>query len=177
MSMKNPWQEAPHIWPTKSSFFAFLRGALRRAVWEKWPLKLEFKNQVCEAPPEDYKGRAKSGAYCALSGEWTGKSAGEIDHLIGHVSLKDWEDVLPFIQHLCASKDNMQFVAKEAHKCKSYAERMGITYEEAVIQKEIIAIMNAKADRHWLESRGIVPASNAKKRRQQIEEKMKNEMD
>lgn len=171
----NPWEEAPHIWPTKSSFFTFLRGALRRAVWEKWPLKLEFKNQVCESPPEDYKGRAKSGAYCALSGEWIGKSAGEIDHLIGHVSLKDWQDVLPFIQHLCASKESMQFVSKEAHKIKSYAERMGITYEQAVVEKSIIAICKAKKDVQFLNEHGIVPASNATKRKQQVREVLENE--
>ena len=170
----NPWEEAPHIWPTKSSFFTFLRGALRRAVWEKWPLKLEFKNQVCEPPPEDYKGRAKSGAYCALSGEWTGKSAGEIDHLLGHVSLKDWDDVLTFIQHLCASKDNMQFVSKEAHKIKSYAERMGISYGQAITEKTIIAIFKEKKDIQFLKERGVTPASNATKRKQQIREILEN---
>jgi hypothetical protein len=175
MSTKNPWEEAPHIWPTKSSFFTFLRGALRRAVWEKWPLKLEFKNQVCEAPPEDYKGRAKSGAYCALSGEWIGKSAGEIDHLMGHVSLKEWEDVLTFIQHLCASKDNMQFVSKEAHKIKSYAERMGISYEEAVREKKLIEICKTKKDVQFLKDRGIQPGTNAAKRKQQVREVLKND--
>lgn len=166
--MKEPWLEAPHIWPTKSSFFTFLRGALRRALWERWPLKIEFKNEVCEPPPEEYKGRAKSGAYCALSGEWVGKSASEIDHILGNVSLKDWEDVLPFVLHLCASKDNMQLVSKEAHKIKSYAEKMGISFEEASYTKEAIAICKAKGDIKWLEQRGIKPDKNGLKRRGQI---------
>ena len=165
---KEPWIEAPHIWPTKSSFFTFLRGALRRAIWEKWPLKIEFKNEVCEPPPEDYKGRAKSGAYCALSGEWVGKSASEIDHIVGNISLKNWEDVLPFILHLCASKDNMQLVSKEAHKIKSYAEKMGISFEEASYTKEAIAICKVKGDIRWLEGRGIKPDKNGLKRRGQI---------
>lgn len=174
---KEPWIEYSHIWATKSAFFNYLRGALRQAVWMRWPGKIEFKNSVVDVPPEDYKGRAKTGAYCALSGEWIGKSSAEIDHIIGNVSLQDWEDVLPFIQHLCASKDNLQYVSREAHKIKSYAEKQKISFEEAVAHKTAIAICKAKKDIAWLKERGIVPASNAKKRRQQIEQEMKREGD
>lgn len=173
--MSNPWEEAPHIWPTKSSFFVFLRGALRRAIWERWPLKIEFKNEACSPPPEDYKGRAKSGAYCALSGEWVGKSAAEIDHILGNVSLKDWDDVLTFIQHLCASKENMQIVSKEAHKIKSYAEKQKISFEEAVAHKTAIAICKSKKDVEWLKEKGIRPDKNGLKRRAQIVNKLLEE--
>ena len=175
MGMKEPWEEAPHIWPTKASFFNFLRGNLRRAVWEKWPLKIEFKNEVCKPPPEDYTGRAKSGTYCALSGVWTGKSAAEIDHVLGHVSLQDWEDVLPFIQHLCASKENMQYVSAEAHKIKSYAERKGISFEEAALLKIVIDLEKKKMLQDFIKSKGEKPASNAEKRREQALKLMKEE--
>lgn len=173
--MKEPWIEYNHIWATKSAFFTYLRGALRRAIWERWPGKIEFKNEACSPPPEDYKGRAKSGAYCALSGEWTGKSAGEIDHIIGNVSLKDWEDVLPFILHLCASKDNMQFVSKGAHKIKSYAEKKGISFWEASLEKLAIQICKEKKDAEWLQERGIKPDKNGLKRRGQIIKQLKEE--
>lgn len=136
----NLWEIYPHVWKTKAAFFSWLRGGLRRAVWEKYPVKLEFKNEVCSPPPEGLETRAKSGAYCALTGEWVGKSKGEIDHIKGNASLNDWNDVLPFIQHLCATKDNLQFVDKEAHKIKSYAERQGISFEEAIIRKKVIAM-------------------------------------
>ena len=46
--------------------------------------------------------------------------------------------------------------------------------EESRIDKEIIAIMNSKTDRQWLKDHDIIPASNAAKRRKQIEEEMKN---
>ena len=111
-------------WKTKSAFFTWLRGGLRKAIWERYPLKIDFKNKSCSIPPSDYVGRAKSGALCSLTGEWTPKSYLEVDHIIGNVSLKDWNDLLPFIQHLCTTKDNMQLVSKEAHKTKSYAEKM-----------------------------------------------------
>lgn len=140
----NPWEEFPEVWKTQSAFFTWLRGGLRRAIWEKYPPKINFKNKKCMPPPETYTGRAKSGDYCALSGEWIAKSYLEVDHIKGNVSLREWEDVVPFIRHLCTSDDNMQLVGKEAHKIKSYAERSGISYEEARIEKEAIRLMKDK---------------------------------
>lgn len=135
------WNLYPDIWNTKSAFFTWLRGSLRQAVWNKYPPKLKFKNDNCFPPPEGLKTKAKSGNYCALSGEWTGKSKLEVDHIKGNASLTDWEDFTPFVLHLLATNDNMQLVDKEAHKIKSYAERQGISYEEAVVEKKIISML------------------------------------
>lgn len=33
-----PWVDYPDIWPTKSKFFTYLRGALRGAVWNKFKI-------------------------------------------------------------------------------------------------------------------------------------------
>lgn len=172
---KKLWELYPDIWPTKASFFTFLRGSLRRALWEKYPVKLQFKNEQCKPPPVGYTGRAKSGANCSLTGIWEGKSKLEVDHIKGNVSLQEWDDVLPFIQHLCASKDNLQLVTKEAHKIKSYADRHGITFEEASIIKEAIQICKGD-DKQWLMDNDIEPESNAKKRRKQIEDKLRSDV-
>ena len=134
-----PWELYPHIWKTESQFWTWLRGALRRGVWEKYPVKLEFKNEAVSLPPEGYTGRAKSGAICALSGVWEGKSKMEVDHIEGNVSLLSWSDLLPFVVHMVTTKDNMQLVTKPAHKIKSYAERFDLTYEEADVKKAVIA--------------------------------------
>lgn len=80
-------EKYPHIWPTKASVWSYLRGALRRALWEKYPVKLSFKNKSVSKPPEGYTGRAKSGTECSLTGEWTGKSKLEVDHKLGNKSL------------------------------------------------------------------------------------------
>lgn len=165
-----PWVDYPLLWPTKSKFYTYLRGVLRQAVWNKSPIKITFKNSVCGKPPEGYTGKAKSGAYCALSGVWEGKSKLEIDHCKGNVPLNDEEDILSFIKHLIPPPNSLQAVTSEAHKCKSYAEKQGITYEEAVIEKEIIKICKEKKDKSFLEERGINPLGNAAKRRQQIRE-------
>ena len=141
----NPWEEFPSVWPTKASFFSWLRGCLRRAVWEKYPPKIIFKKSKLTKPPEGYTGRAKSGAKCALTGVWTGNSALQVDHVVGECSLRDWSDVLPFVQHLCTPISNMQLVEKEAHKIKTYAERNNLSFEEAILEKEVIQFKKLKS--------------------------------
>lgn len=161
-----PWEEYPEFWKTEAAWWSYLRGALRRGIWEKSPIKLDFKNKACHAPPEGYSGRAKSGAICALTGEFVGKSKSEVDHIEGHVSLTSWEDVLPFIIHLTPQKGALQLVDKEAHKIKSYSERMGMTYEEAVLEKKAIQWekenKGVNVQRGLLESLGVENAQSLK---------------
>lgn len=175
-----PWEEYPEFWKTEAAFWSYLRGCLRRGVWEKSPIKLDFKNKACHKPPADYTGRAKSGANCALTGVFVGKSASEVDHIEGNKPLTCWEDVVPFIQHLVPERGTLQLVEKEAHKIKSYAERQGITFEEALIQKKAIAWEKDKKLKHrdFLLGNGFSEAdtSNAKKRRQCYIEWLKQEV-
>lgn len=169
------WLEYPQFWKTEAQFWSWLRGCLRRGIWEKSPIKLSYKNANCTKPPEWYTGRAKSGANCALTGEWTGKSMLEVDHLEGHMSLLCWEDVIPFIMHLIPEEGTLQLVSKEAHKIKSYAERKGISFEEALYEKIAIDLIKKKMDKAWLESKDVIPASNVQKRREQIVELLRKE--
>ena len=168
-SRKEPWEEFPEIWPTKAKFFSWLRGCLRGGVWNKYPPKLMYKKSLCQVPsPELYKGRAKAGGVCALTGEWNVQSKMEVDHIHGNVSLNDWDDVTSFIQHLCASGSNMQVVGKEAHKVKSYAERQGITFEEALLEKKVIALLKDKAATNNLLRENRMIARNAAERREKV---------
>lgn len=164
----NLWDLYPDVWPTKASFFSWLRGSLRRAVWEKYPIKLRFKNSACGKPPPDYSGKAKSGTHCALTGEWIAKSYLEVDHIRGNASLRDWDDLEPFVRHLCTTEDNLQLVSKEAHKIKSYAEKRGISFAEARAEKAAIKIIKEKRDLTELENYGIIPARTQKARRTQL---------
>ena len=170
-----PWIEYPEIWATEAQWWSYLRGALRRGLWEKSPIKLSFKNENCSPPPENYQGRARSGAVCSLSGVWTGKSRLEVDHCEGNVSLLSWTDVLPFILHLVPPKGSIQLVDKEMHKIKSYAEKQGISLERARAEKTAIRLQKEKQDVQWLKENGIIPASNSAKRRVQIVERLMEE--
>jgi hypothetical protein len=165
-----PWLWYPELWPTKAKFYTWLRGSLRKAVWNTSPIKITFKNQNCHSPPEGYTGKAKSGNYCALTGEWEGKSKLQCDHITGNCPLNDEADILGFIQHLIPPPNSLQLVKADAHKIKSYAEKQGITFDVAVKQKQIISIIKAKEDKAFLESKGITPSSNAAGRRKQLED-------
>ena len=135
-------EQHPDLFPTEASFWSYLRGCLRRGLWNKSPMKHRFKSSQMSPPPEDYKGRGKKGAYCELTGEWQMTSKMEVDHKDGHKSLLSEDDIVPYVIHLLASgNQELAVVDKEAHKIKSYAERKGISFEEAKVEKEIIQKM------------------------------------
>lgn len=176
-----PWIEYSEIWPTKASFFVFLRGAIRRAMWEKNPIKITFKNKNCSPVPEEIQTKAKFGAYCALSGVWEGKSKLQVDHKIGNMPLREWEDVLPFILHMFPSEDQMQLVTKEAHKIKSHSERYDLSYEEATFEKEIIKFKKCSSEEQKsfllsvLGESEMAEVTNATKRVEAFREYLKGE--
>lgn len=144
--IKQLMQEHPDLFPTEAKFWAYLRGALRRGLWEKSPMKHRYKATQMLPPPEGYTGRGKKGSECALEGDWTMTSKLEVDHKDGNKSLRSEDDILPFIIHLLASNgDELQLVGKEAHRIKSYADRHGLTYEQAVREKEVIAFSKLTA--------------------------------
>ena len=133
-------------------------------------MKHRFKSAQMGPPPEGYMGRGKKGSECALTGEWEMTSKLEVDHKHGHMSLSSVEDILEFILHLLSSNsEELQLVSKDAHKIKSYAERMGITFEDAVIEKQVIAFgkLTGAEQRAILSTHdvGKVEASTAKKRK------------
>ena len=170
---KELWELYPHIWKTKAALFTYIRGGLRRAMWEKYPIKFEFKKEQLTKPPLGYTGKARSGTECALTNVWTGNSKLEVDHIEGNASCNDWGDILPFVQHLLTTKDNMQLVDKEAHKIKSYADKHKLSFEDATVVKRAILICKGD-ERQWLIDNGVVPESNAKKRRIQVEDKLRS---
>ncbi len=167
-----PWEEYAHIWKTKASFMSFLRGGIRRALWNRSPIKLEFihKNRI-RVPNPNPRGRVDEvwGAICGVcGGEFPLKDV-EVDHRVGNNSLKDLDDLQPFIEAIvCVTEQDLGFVCKPCHKCKTHAEKMGISFDEAFAQKEAIKIIKEKKDLTWLEERGIVAMRSQKARREQI---------
>ena len=142
------------VWPTNAAFFTWLRGAMRKAIWQFHPIKLKYKKSCVQPPPPEYTGRAKGLIQCALTGELVGQSMAEVDHIEGHSSFKCVDDLLPYMMHLALPKE-LQCVSKEAHKVKSYAERMGISFEDALIEKKAIALVKSGGEQ-WLRDRGVV---------------------
>lgn len=170
--MGTPWENYPQVWKTKAAFMSFLRGGIRRALWNRSPIKIEFlKKYRQRIPNPSPRGNTPTvwGACCSLCRGLFPLKNIEVDHRVGQHSLKDLCDLQPFIEGIvCVSEGDLQLICKPCHKIKSMAEKQGISFEQAQAEKEAIALIKAKKDLTWLRERGIVAASNQAARRKQI---------
>lgn len=181
MSEKQPpWIEHPNIWATKASFFSFLRGGIRRSLWNRSAIKLEFlKKNRKRIPNPNPKGKAAEvwGARCYICGNDYPLNQINVDHVVGNHSLKEMSDIQSFIENIvCVSFDELALVCLPCHKCKSHAEKKGISFEAAVAEKEAIRLCKENKDVDWLEQRGIIASTTKAKRRTQIEKILLEEL-
>lgn len=156
---------------TEAEMIRVVRGAIRQS-WMKSPTKLAFLNMHIH-PDMDDTNRRKWKIQCMCCGEWFKEGDVEVDHIEGNHSfskISDFENY--FTKILQVGFDGLQILCKGCHKIKTHAEKRGITFDEASIEKQAIAIIDEKSDRAWLTERGIVPASNAVKRREQLIEEL-----
>ena len=171
---KKLWEIYPHIWATESAYMSWLRGGLRRYLWSKNPVKLEFikQNRIKISNPNP-KGKVKEvwGGVCALTGETHVIGDMEVDHISGNHSLKTLDDLVPFVKGIVmVTLEDLQLVSKEAHKIKSYAERQGISFEEARAEKEALQLIKQKKDKEYCVENGLVVESTQAARRKAIVE-------
>lgn len=174
---KKLWEIYPHIWATESAYMSWLRGGLRRYLWSKNPVKLEFiKQNRIKIPNPNSKGKVKEvwGGVCALTGETHVIGDMEVDHISGNHSLKTLDDLVPFVKGIVmVTLEDLQLVSKEAHKIKSYAEKQGISFEEAKIEKEVIELIKQKKDKEYcIENNIPVQSTQALRRKAIVEYKL-----
>ena len=174
---KKLWEIYPHIWATESAYMSWLRGGIRRYLWAKNPVKLEFiKQNRVKIPNPNPKGKVKEvwGGVCALTGNIFPIGNMEVDHKEGNHSLKTLDDLVPFVKGIVMiTLDDLQLVSKEAHKIKSYAEKQGISFEEAKIEKEVIEIIKQKKDKvYCIEHNLVVESTQALRRKTIVEHKL-----
>ena len=163
-----------HVWKTKSSYMSWLRGSIRRSLWSKNPVKLEFikKNRI-KIPNPNPKGRVVEvwGGVCALTGITFPISEMEVDHKVGNFSLRSIGDLESFIKSIAVvTMDDLQLVSKDAHKIKTHAEKNGVSFEEAKADKEAKRLVDNKLDIQFLKDHNVEQASTQAKRRKQIYE-------
>lgn len=137
MSSKQPWEKHPEIWKTKEAFFTYLRGNLR-LIWSRYPAKLKWKASQLVSPPKGYTGRAKKLGECFYCKEMFAASHLEVDHVSQAGKCNSWDTAQEFLYKLLDCNDNWVLACKPCHKCKSLAERKGISFEEALVEKKVI---------------------------------------
>lgn len=174
MSEKRPWVNYSHIWKSESEYMAFIRGGVRKAIWNRYPIKIEYtkanRKRIVNPNP---KGKVATvwGGTCYLCDKDFAQKDLQVDHKEGHHSLKTMADIETFLTGLLfLTVDDLAFVCKPCHKAKSYSERMEIPFEEAKATKEAIQIEKAGVDKIVIEEAGAKPGSNAKIRRKQLVE-------
>lgn len=135
-----PWLET-RIWKTKAEFFKYIRGALRMQ-WKRYPLKIELKNALA-IPNFEGSGvtnpRVKKVIQCAECKQWFAQSAIEMDHRKPCGTIRDWETAGTFLHNMFCDKDNLEPVCVICHGHRTYAERMGMSMEDAIIEKQCVA--------------------------------------
>lgn len=174
---KKLWEIYPHIWKTESAFMSWIRGGIRRSLWNRHPVKLEFikQNRIKIKNPNP-KGKVDKvwGGVCALTGETHVIANLEVDHQKGNHSLQTLKDVEQFISGIVnITLEDLQFVSKEAHKIKSYAEKNGVSFEEAKAEKTAIELIKKGVDKQFLIDHNVKAeniGSTQLKRRKQIVE-------
>lgn len=134
---KEPWEVYPTIWKNQTAFFTYLRGNLR-LLWSRYPAKLEWKKTQLVEPPKGYTGRAKKLGKCHYCEEMFAASHLEVDHVVQAGTCNSWETAKEFLYKLLDCNDNWVLACKPCHKTKSFAERKGVSFEEAQAEKKAI---------------------------------------
>lgn len=176
MKKRMPWEIPDTPWKTEAAFMSYVRSGIRKSLWNRYPVKTLFMkaNRIRDINPRT--GKECFGGICYLTGKFFPQSELEIDHLVGGHSLKSLDDANDFLKGmLYVDYDDLRFVSKEAHKIKSYAERMNIPFEEAKVEKEIIAQMKNKTKVDKLLTKHGLPCNNDKVRREGLREILKKD--
>jgi len=117
---------------------SWLRGGIRRSLWNRHPIKLEFiKNnrlRIDNPNPSSVRFAQVWGGQCAMCNSVFVQKDLQVDHKHGEHSLKDISDIQGFIEGLVINieESSLQFLCKSCHKLKTQAERKGISVEELI---------------------------------------------
>lgn len=170
--MKEPWEKFPGLWKSQTAFFTYLRGQIR-LTWSRYPAKQKWKAEQLVSPPEGYTGRAKKLGKCSYCGEMFAASSLEVDHIDQAGECNSWETAAAFMRKLLDCNDNWCLACKPCHKIKSFAERLGVEFEEARLQKRVIEFCKQPPTKvvEFCRQNGYNERSltNAEKRRKAVE--------
>lgn len=156
-----PWIEAPEIWPTEAKYFSWLRGEMRR-MWTHYPprnkLKMSLRKRVPKLDDNGNVVYGKSGKNkgkpilryelpCSMCGGSFPQAQVEMDHIKGAGKCNNGLEACVFLFRLLCPVEDMRAVCKPCHKTHTYAERWGLTFEEAATKKKIIELTKIKVDK------------------------------
>lgn len=127
---------------TESAYLAWIRGALRSRSL-RWPPRTTALQRARRA----YKGPNKRQLWeygCAICNNWFNAKEVVVDHHpVAAGSILSVEDIGPFANNLYCEVENLRVLCKPCHDIHTLAEKLGMSFEDAKIEKEVIKIMKA----------------------------------
>ncbi len=144
-----PWQQCPDVWKSKAQFFQWMRGQMRRA-WSRHPVKVAYMHQHRKRVPLGRKTTKNPtglvwGCQCEHCHQEFKQTECEVDHIDAAGSFKGWEDFEAWMHKLMHINFNsIRVVCKICHRIISYAERTGKSFEDAKLEKKVIAFSKLK---------------------------------
>ena len=159
MSVKNSkveklLEENSDVWKSKASLMSYIRGGVRRSLWNRHPSKTKLiKDKRFQIPNPNPNGKKPTvwGGECEICNDLFIEKDLQVDHIRDQgSSLKDISDIQQFIEDIViVTRDDLRWVCKGCHEIVSYSQKMNISFEQARIEKQFIQI---KKDKNVLDS-------------------------
>lgn len=176
INKKEPWGEGTP-WKNSTAFFTYLRGCLRKA-WSRHPTKLSLikeKRKQIKNPNPKGKKETVWGAECSICNKDFVIKDIQVDHIHPAGSLTKTSDIQGFVERLLyITADDLRLVCKNCNSILAYADKHKVSFAQAAANKYAIKLQKEKKDKQWLKEKNIPPASNAKLRREQIVDCLKD---
>ena len=154
MSVKNSkveklLEENSDVWKSKASLMSYIRGGVRRSLWNRHPSKTKLiKEKRFQIPNSNPNGKKPTvwGGECEICNNLFIEKELQVDHIRDHgSSLKDISDIQQFIEDIViVTRDDLRWVCKGCHEIVSYSQKMDISFEQARVEKQFIQIKKDK---------------------------------
>ena len=154
MSVKNSkveklLEENFDVWKSKASLMSYIRGGVRRSLWNRHPSKTKLiKEKRFQIPNPNPNGKKPTvwGGECEICNNLFIEKELQVDHIRDHgSSLKDISDIQQFIEDIViVTRDDLRWVCKGCHEIVSYSQKMNVSFEQARIEKQFIQIKKDK---------------------------------
>lgn len=168
--------------PFEKHTLSVVRSAIRSA-WMKSDVKLAFLYSRT-IPDMDPSTRTKWLFQCEICEKLYKENEVEVDHKHGNHSFTKLSDFEGYFNNiLMVSADDLQLLCKDipkknhtgCHSIKTLSEARGISFEEAILEKKVLAVTSKKVAEinSWLAERGIHGLKNAAQREDAIRKLIK----
>lgn len=143
--LKKLLEENKDVWKTESAFLSYIRGGVRRSLWNRHPVKTKLINSKRkQIPNPNPKGKKPTvwGGECEICKRLFISSELQVDHIRDSgSSLKCISDVQKFIEDIVVvTEDDLRWVCINCHSIISHSQKNRISFEQAKIEKNVISL-------------------------------------